>query len=204
MPPDVPALPPSLLPLASEDWPEFFQLPVLMLMLITLLNDGTLISIGYDNVKSSPRPGTRTALGWAAHCRPLVSCRCLQPCLLPFSLTAARSSRSPLRRVLPLAPPAEKWNLRVLFLISTVLGMISMGSSLLLVHLVLDSPNSGSLFQKWGLPVPVSPRGGHVAGGFCGGGGGGVFKKKKKMNEFRRPVPEAVGGDRPKWRKNPN
>lgn len=25
-------------------------------MLITLLNDGTLISIGYDNVKSSPRP----------------------------------------------------------------------------------------------------------------------------------------------------
>ncbi|PSC73000.1 p-type h+-atpase isoform C [Micractinium conductrix] len=88
----------------KEDWPEFFQLPVLMLMIITLLNDGTLISIGYDNVKSSPRP--------------------------------------------------EKWNLRVLFLISTVLGMISMGSSLLLVHLVLDSPNSGSLFQKWGLPVP--------------------------------------------------
>jgi hypothetical protein len=27
-----------------------------MLMLITLLNDGTLISIGYDNVKASPMP----------------------------------------------------------------------------------------------------------------------------------------------------
>ena len=35
-------------------WPLCFQLPVLMLMLITLLNDGTLISIGYDNVKPNP------------------------------------------------------------------------------------------------------------------------------------------------------
>jgi hypothetical protein len=54
----------------------------------------------------------------------------------------------------PHLAPAEKWNLRVLFLISTVLGLVSMGSSLLLVGLVLDSPNPGSLFQKWGLPVP--------------------------------------------------
>jgi H+-transporting ATPase len=30
-------------------WPEFFSMPVLMLMLITLLNDGTLIAVGYDN-----------------------------------------------------------------------------------------------------------------------------------------------------------
>jgi H+-transporting ATPase len=37
-------------------WPDFFKLPVLMLMLITLLNDGTLISIGYDNVKPSRFP----------------------------------------------------------------------------------------------------------------------------------------------------
>jgi hypothetical protein len=36
--------------------PSFFQLPVLLLMLITLLNDGTLISIGYDNVTPSNRP----------------------------------------------------------------------------------------------------------------------------------------------------
>jgi hypothetical protein len=43
----------------------------------------------------------------------------------------------------------------VLFLVSTVLGLVSMGSSLLLVGLVLDSPNPGSLFQKWNLPVPV-------------------------------------------------
>jgi H+-transporting ATPase len=32
------------------DWPNFFNVPVLMLMLITLLNDGTMIAIGYDRV----------------------------------------------------------------------------------------------------------------------------------------------------------
>jgi len=34
--------------LDSHEWPPFFHMPVLMLMLITLLNDGTLITIGYD------------------------------------------------------------------------------------------------------------------------------------------------------------
>ena len=41
---------------SGEVWPDFFKLPVLMLMLITLLNDGTLISIGYDNVNPSKYP----------------------------------------------------------------------------------------------------------------------------------------------------
>ena len=40
----------------NESWPSFFHMPVLMLMLITVLNDGTLISIGYDNVRSSMTP----------------------------------------------------------------------------------------------------------------------------------------------------
>lgn len=40
----------------SEEWPTFFSLPVIMLMLITVLNDGTLISVGYDNVTPSARP----------------------------------------------------------------------------------------------------------------------------------------------------
>ncbi|GBG79770.1 P-type H[+]-ATPase [Chara braunii] len=39
-----------------DGWPSFFQLPVLMLMLITLLNDGTLITIGYDFVIPSQHP----------------------------------------------------------------------------------------------------------------------------------------------------
>lgn len=37
-------------------WPNFFHMPVLMLMLITVLNDGTLIAIGYDNVTPSKDP----------------------------------------------------------------------------------------------------------------------------------------------------
>jgi H+-transporting ATPase len=40
----------------QEEWPEYFHMPVLMLMLITLLNDGTLISIGYDNVQPRNLP----------------------------------------------------------------------------------------------------------------------------------------------------
>lgn len=40
----------------DSDWPDYFKLPVLMLMLITLLNDGTLIAIGYDNVSPSKYP----------------------------------------------------------------------------------------------------------------------------------------------------
>jgi len=38
------------------EWPEFFHMPVIMLMLITLLNDGTLISIAYDNAEPSQTP----------------------------------------------------------------------------------------------------------------------------------------------------
>jgi H+-transporting ATPase len=37
-------------------WPDFFHMPVLMLMLITLLNDGTLIAIGYDRVQAPKTP----------------------------------------------------------------------------------------------------------------------------------------------------
>ncbi len=85
--------------------PSYFQLPVILLLLITVLNDGTLISVGYDRANPSPRP--------------------------------------------------EKWNLRVLFTASSVLGLVSMGTSLLILWAALDSPNSGSLFAEWGLPVPA-------------------------------------------------
>merc|ERR1711968_59362 len=40
----------------DHEWPDYFKMPVLMLMLITLLNDGTLISVGYDNVTPSKTP----------------------------------------------------------------------------------------------------------------------------------------------------
>ena len=40
----------------DHNWPTFFHMPVIMLMLITLLNDGTLIAIGYDNVIAQDTP----------------------------------------------------------------------------------------------------------------------------------------------------
>jgi len=39
-----------------EEWPDFFHLPVLYLMIITVINDGTLISVGYDHALVSKRP----------------------------------------------------------------------------------------------------------------------------------------------------
>ena len=83
------------------DWPEFFHVPVLMLMLITLLNDGTLITIAYDN---------------------------------------ARANESP-----------DRWNLPGLFIASSVLGLVSCFSSLILLHFMLDSWNPNGLFQKIGM-----------------------------------------------------
>ena len=41
---------------SHPDQAKFFHLPVLMFMLITLLNDGTLMAIGYDRVFPQPRP----------------------------------------------------------------------------------------------------------------------------------------------------
>merc|ERR1712100_114334 len=42
----------------TQEWPPFFHMPVLMLMLITLLNDGTLITIGYDYAVAPKTPPT--------------------------------------------------------------------------------------------------------------------------------------------------
>ena len=43
-------------PASDVPWPSYFHLPVMMLMLITVLNDGALIAIGYDNVIPSRTP----------------------------------------------------------------------------------------------------------------------------------------------------
>ena len=77
----------------DHEWPEFFHMPVLMLVLITLLNDGTLIAIGYDNVEARETP--------------------------------------------------EKWNLTVLYIVSSVLAFVALVSSIVLLFLCLDSWNSG-------------------------------------------------------------
>eukprot|EP01032_Pedospumella_encystans_P020845 gene20845-biopygen17007 len=77
----------------KHEWPEFFHMPVLMLVLITLLNDGTLIAIGYDHVEARQTP--------------------------------------------------EKWNLTVLYIVSSVLAFVALVSSIILLFLCLDSWNSG-------------------------------------------------------------
>jgi len=82
---------------AEHDWPEYFFMPVLMLMLITLLNDGTLITIAYDHAEAS-----------------------MTPC---------------------------HWNLPTLFFTSTVLGMVSCLSSLLLLWFLLTSHDPNGVFQ---------------------------------------------------------
>jgi hypothetical protein len=74
----------------DSEWPAFFHMPVLMLMLITLLNDGTLIAIGYDNVEAREVP--------------------------------------------------EKWNLKVLYLVSSVLAAVALISSLVLLDVLSLSP----------------------------------------------------------------
>jgi H+-transporting ATPase len=78
---------------------QFFRLPVLMFMLITLLNDGTLMAIGYDYVRPSERP--------------------------------------------------QRWNLRVLFVVSSVLAFVALVSSLLLLWMALDAVNIVNWEQSW-------------------------------------------------------
>jgi len=85
----------------NVDWPQFFKMPVLLLMLITLLNDGTLISIGYDRVNHSPTPSV--------------------------------------------------WNLRELFVVAGVLGLVACLSSILLLWGALDSGNPHGLFAGFGI-----------------------------------------------------
>jgi H+-transporting ATPase len=60
----------------DEEWPEFFHMPVLMLILITLLNDGTLIAIGYDNVipRQDPEKWNMQGLFYVATVLAVISC----------------------------------------------------------------------------------------------------------------------------------
>lgn len=85
----------------DHNWPNFFHMPVIMLMLITLLNDGTLIAIGYDYVDAPRFPTV--------------------------------------------------WNLRVLFVIGTVLAGVACLSSLLLLYWLLDSWQKHSVFDLLGI-----------------------------------------------------
>jgi H+-transporting ATPase len=84
-------------------WPDYFHMPVLMLMLITLLNDGTLIAIGYDNVLATVTP--------------------------------------------------ERWNVKFLFAIGSLLAAVACISSLILLKDLLESWDNGSTMDNLGLGI---------------------------------------------------
>lgn len=88
-------------PADFKEWPDYFFMPVLMLMLITLLNDGTLITIAYDYAEAS-----------------------MTPC---------------------------HWNIPAIMITSTVLGMVSCLSSLLILWILLTSHDPNGMFHKFGI-----------------------------------------------------
>ena len=83
------------------------RLPVIALVVITILNDGCIISIAYDTVLAAPKP--------------------------------------------------EKWRLKECSVVSSVLGIVAVGSSILLLSLSLSSNDAGSPWQNMGLK-PVTYR----------------------------------------------
>ena len=77
-----------------DDWKSYFSLPVLALVTITILNDGTIISVAYDNVEASIEP--------------------------------------------------QGWDLKILYWTSSVIGLIALVSSIILLHLGLESAAGGT------------------------------------------------------------
>jgi H+-transporting ATPase len=77
-----------------DDWPEYFSLPVIALVTICILNDGTIISVAYDNVEASLKP--------------------------------------------------EAWDLKIMYWVASVIGMVALASSILLLDLGLKSAKGGN------------------------------------------------------------
>ena len=85
-----------------DDWPSYFYIPVIALVTITILNDGTIISVAYDNVHASQLP--------------------------------------------------EKWDLNVLYIVSSSIGLTALASSLVLLSYALSSSDPNSQWAAAGLP----------------------------------------------------
>ena len=85
----------------NDTWPNYFDIPVIALVTITILNDGTIISISYDNVEASIMP--------------------------------------------------EKWDLNILYVVSTCIGGVELISSLWLLHMALRSNLPDSTFSRIGI-----------------------------------------------------
>eukprot|EP00474_Spongospora_subterranea_P003305 CRZ03763.1 hypothetical protein [Spongospora subterranea] len=85
----------------NASFPKFWSMPVIALIVITVLNDGTIVSIAYDNVTAPKTP--------------------------------------------------QSWDMRKLWTLSTALGSVACLSSLLLLHLALDSNVPNSVYSWFGL-----------------------------------------------------
>jgi H+-transporting ATPase len=108
-------------------WPPFFHMPVLMLMLITLLNDGDALLHPYaSRARFSPAQVAAFAHSAAAGTLIAIGYDHVKPRQLP-----------------------EKWNIPCLFLISTVLAIIACASSLLLLWFATLPP----MLQQHVLPL---------------------------------------------------
>ena len=86
----------------NDDWPSYFYIPVIALVTITILNDGTIISVAYDNVHASQLP--------------------------------------------------EKWDLNILYIVSSAIGLTALASSLILLSYALSSSDPNSQWASLGLP----------------------------------------------------
>jgi hypothetical protein len=127
-------------------------MPVLMLMLITLLNDGTLISIGYDNVNPSKTPDKCVSSSDATISRSqLLSLG--YGWIYRWGTFAARET-NPLTRqpTNPTNQTNNRWNLKVLFTVASVLAGVACISSLLMLYVALDSTSPTGFWQKCNLP----------------------------------------------------
>jgi H+-transporting ATPase len=119
----------------GEEWPSYFKLPVLMLMLITLLNDGTLISIGYDNVIPSKYPNV-----WNL------------PVL--FLISAVLASVALFSSLLLLYWLLDSWNPHsTLYLLG--IGEIPYGQITTAMYLKVDLLNPLSLYETYLLNPPI-------------------------------------------------
>jgi len=86
----------------NDEWPSYFYIPVIALVTITILNDGTIISVAYDNVHASQLP--------------------------------------------------EKWDLNILYIVSSSIGLIALASSVFLLNYALASGDPNGPWAALGLP----------------------------------------------------
>jgi H+-transporting ATPase len=86
----------------NDAWPEHFAIPVIALVTITILNDGTIISVAYDNVHASMQP--------------------------------------------------EKWDLNILYIVSSAVGLTALASSVILLSSALASHAPTGIWAQLGLP----------------------------------------------------